>query len=321
MHVTVLLYIMVKSKKGPKRGQPKAKPKQKNNMYKIKYNGSGLDGNAMKYMRLLRDPCRSDLVGPVYGAADSGYLIRVRQTYTIPSNAVDGYVGFMASAAANKTDHRSMWALGYSDTVGGTLGTISGLLGPYFLENTIVQSYRPVAGCLKVLYTGSELNRSGMIGSIISPSYVALPGQTYGPVTTLSDTSNRVSRLGSELHEVRWLPLTPADQGYSSPEESQGATSFDNTTIGFTYAGVPAGSLKIEATFVFEWIPNVTTSIPRQISAPVSRSTLQNIMASIGDAAVFATGPEGAGARSALANFANGMYNVSRMAAPAMLGF
>lgn len=246
-----------------------------------------LDKHALAYARLLEDPCRADLTYPVYSAGTAGYLTRVKQVVLLGGNsgAADGYTAFVPGGDADVTDMYGMWHHGWS-AGGGALGVIAGATGPSFLRSTAVGSYRPIAGCLKVHYTGSELNRAGMISvGIVNQLQLAAGETILNPITAFVPSSAKTVRLGSEPHEVRWVPTNATDQAFSSSTQPAAGGTFSFSTVVYVMAqGVPPGTCSVECDFVYEWQPDTTQGMEHTVEAPRSANTLADVLRVLGEA-------------------------------------
>lgn len=273
-----------------------------------------LDKNAFAYARLLEDPCRADLTYPVYAAGTAGYLTRVKQVVLLGNNAgtVDGYTAFVPGGAANTTTSLGMWHHGWS-AGGGGLGTLTGATGPPFLRSNAVGSYRPVAGCLKVHYTGSELNRAGMISVGIVNQLQLAAGETgVAAISSFIPSSAKTVRLGAEPHEVKWVPTTTYDQAFSAASQPESVGTYAQSTTVYVMAqGVPAGTCTVECDFVYEWQPETTQGMEHSIEAPRSANTTADVLRVLGDAygglTAFATSSTG---KKVLGVVGRGLYSV-----------
>lgn len=286
----------------------------------------GLDDNAKRYAALLSDPCNADLTYPVYSGSTSGYLVRLKQFLTAGgnSNAVDSYTAFCPTFSADGTitEAYRMIAAGYSSNTGGSLGTIVGYGAMPFLNSSVVGHYRPVAGCLKVHYTGSELNRSGIIHLSVGPPSI-IGGETgVGSVTSFIPNTAKSVRLGSEPHEVKWFPASTSDEGFTSANQpgDQGGAWLTGTALMLYVVGAPAGSVQIEVDFIFEWTPNPDANIQMSFRAPPSTNTTAQVIKALGDAAggmlEWSTTPHG---RRIIGSVGRGVYNVMTRGAQALL--
>lgn len=283
-----------KKRQGPRKGirvVPKSQPKAT----KRRNERPSLDAHALRYRALLADPCNAPLVAPPYEVAGSGYFIRVHQVLALAN--VDGIVQFNPTGLSSSTDSFAMWHIGSSASTGGALGTIGGNTGPNILYSTggLVRAYRPVAGCIKLMYTGSELNRQGTIFPIISQKGPVLrSGRTStSSLTNYLTAFGPGSRLGSRVHEVKWVPTNTIDEmfvGQSDGDDTLNAP-YGGTTVGFAYQNVPSGTLSVEMTFVYEWVP-VSYIGPSSSTVAISpsRNTVHDVLRSIGNVAGFVYG-------------------------------
>lgn len=288
--------------------------------------GAGLDAAALAYARLLEDPCRAELTHPVYMAGTSGYLTRIKQVVQLGlnPNAVDGYTAFQPGGLPTVTSSMTgMWHGGWANAAGGTLNTIAGTTGPAFLISATVGQYRPVAGCLKVHYTGSELNRAGLISVGICNQLQLANGETgIGPVATYVPSTARTARLGTEPHEVRWVPSVSQDMtftGSSQPTSTSQVVGMG--TVIYVFAqGVPAGSCLVEVDFVYEWVPETSQGMTQSVQAPRSANTTADVLRALGSAygglTEFATSPLG---KRVFGGIARGIYAMANAKAVPLL--
>jgi len=159
----------------------------------------------------------------------------------------------------------------------------------------LVSQYRLVAGCIKVHYVGTELNRSGMVYTGYTNTN---PWRdTTGLGVTISNVANHVGvkmcRLGTEQHEARWVPDAESsffigkNKGDSSWEETQGST------LSVAVLGAPVDSIQYEVVCVWEWVPDpnqVGGGIVATPQAPKSANTLNEVLRTIGPVAEFVAG-------------------------------
>jgi len=281
-----------------------------------------LDQHALAYAKLLADPCGADLVHPPHMYGSSGYLTRLKAIVTAGNNggAVDSYTAFVPTGDPNGVSSLSQFQFGYSTTAGGALGTITGASGLNFLAQPVVGQFRPVAGCAKVHYTGSELNRSGTVTLGVLPQLAIAAGEVATAASNYVNNNMRTVRLGSEPHEVRWLPLSPADERwYSADETLVPGTSDWGTSLVVYVQNAPAGSVTIEVDFVYEWVPGATQGITQTVIAPKSANTTKDVLRFVSNAAgglaEFATSPSG---KRVLGSVARGVYAVMNTVGPAL---
>jgi len=244
--------------------------------------GVALDKQAAAYMQLLADPCNADLVTAPFAVGHAGYLLRTKQFYMAGNNgsAVDSYSAFVPGGDSNTTVSTGMWHFGYAAAPGGAMGTLGGGEGPAFLSSAAVGYYRPVAGCIKVHYTGSELNRQGMVTLGLLPKLNLASGEPGIPgVSQFVGSGFKTCRLGSQPHELRYVPLSAADMNFSSATQPlSGGTYIDATTLVVLVEGAPAGTIRLEVDFVWEWTPDVGSGLQVTIEAPKSTNTINEVL-------------------------------------------
>lgn len=210
-----------------------------------------IDQTAAKWLRLLSDPCGADLTSPCYGGSGTGYFARQVQTFAPPANAVDYLFEFTPTGT-----NLDMFRWGYSSTAGGSLGTAQAL--PLFglVSSTAVGRRRCIAACIKVQYLGTELERSGLVSSIVLPGAEIVSAETIqGVATDWSNSMNHTCRLG-EPYEYRWAP-GEGDQEWIV--NSYGDSKYLNLTLGnslqILLRGIPPGKVELHATTCWEWVP------------------------------------------------------------------
>jgi len=274
------------AKRTQKRKNANAKPKGKRKGSRGATHA--LDAGAMAWARLLDDPCGAPLARPCYGLSASGTLTRVKQIVLLGGNtgAVDGFTFFQPTGRVDLTTSGCMVGHGYSITTGGALGVITGAAGPSFLSSTMVGSYRPVAGCIKALYTGTELNRSGIISvGIWTENQLPVGSTPSATAYTLSLGALDRARTGERQHEVKWVPAMPYDQVYAANASgAMGGVYANATVIWVAGYNVPAGSVSVEIDFVYEIIPEAGYGAPSIEAAP-SRNSAQQVLSFLSEAA------------------------------------
>lgn len=239
----------------------------------------GLDNNALAFRRLLVDPCHADMVMPCYQGLGSGQLRRFRSLIASPTGAVEGCI--IVSLATN-----SFWQASH---VAGTQGTNytfnpSAVLFPStVLQATGAQS-RPVAGCIKVRYTGAETARAGQLGLATVPGPFRGPGNVSTAIADLARCPV-INRFGDVMHEVKFVPTT----GDESFEVSAVSTVGSNNCLVVVYRGIPANSLQIETTAVYE-VEVTDENMPITGVPPQSNNTLNQVLTSLGPAVNWAYG-------------------------------
>jgi len=236
---------------------------------------AGLDRAAIDYAKLLVDPCNAALTTPVYAGIDSGYLMRIRYRFPIGTNTYFA-VNIMPNVILDKS------AMIITASTGGTglSGFVDATNGNYAIAmDNIARSYRCVAACAKVMYTGTEANRSGLIGLATSAERTLLAGVNYTPGTLMSKCPY-VTRCGTEPHEVKWAPSTE-DQMFINTGDTPSGNGSAMLIVG---EGTGANSITIEFTGVYEWLPSAGNGVTTTYSPPKSNNTLNDVLKALGPA-------------------------------------
>jgi len=264
------------------------------------------------YLRLLADPCGAEMAPTPYLGGGSDLMVRTRQIMPIGNN-VDWVYQFSPQYGSNMHIYSAS-----GTTAGGALGTYGVLANPpSFLTGTSVGAYRCAAACVRVMYSGTEAARSGMIYSQNVTAGQIRAGATPpsgATSTTFAQGANRMVRLGEELHEARWLPTESDSDWIWSNVDGAGANT-QPTGGAFIIGGLgtPANTISLDLTAVWEWTPEADTNngLAYQPRMPTTY-TLNDVLASFKrygvSAAEFATSPTGATRLSNLFATAGALY-------------
>jgi len=282
-----------------------------------------------RYLALLSDPCGADLTAPLYTGSGSGYFMRTRQIVPLPGNIVDGVLEITPTISVSLGSFARYSA---TATTGGNLPATATFVTMSTQLTGISACYRPVAGCLKLMYTGSELSRSGLVfSSLLTEPQLATataPGTGASSAATMSVAAQRIARLGEEAHEVRWVPNSNDENWTTSPTDANAPLDTTAPAAGSTimmgFYGVPAGSITAEITFVWEWQPATvfaTNSIQPSPRSPPHPLGINAVLHKIGDLGSWATDPANhQKAYNRMAStfaFGQGVYNVVKAFTPA----
>lgn len=273
---------------------PPAKSKRKNGKKQaLSLYRTGLDKASNDWIKLMADPCSADLVSPCYGGTGTGYLARVRDYVPVPATARDYILEFTPSA-----DSLSVYRYGYSVDVGGSLGTVSYKgLGGIPGNKTMCSRRRCVAACLKVIYTGAELDRSGMVAMTLDSGMSLLYNQLIVPTTSDWLTCMpHTARMGSAIHEVLWVPGSGDEQFIATAVGTEESPFVSNgNSLQLVIRGAPTSSFAVEVTSVWEWQPvedsvNVQTNFSQValMRGPPTGIPLSTILSAIGSVGKFA---------------------------------
>lgn len=270
---------------------PKRKIAKKSVSMKARAGGGGvkLDAAAQDWLALLSDPCSAKLVSPCYESAGTGLVTRVHDVISPNATAVDYVYEFTPSLGADIA-HR----FGWSTTRNGSLGnagiiSVGGLLG-----TTVVGRARCVAACVRVVYTGAELDRKGVVAATLDSGFTLIPAEGIA-WTALEMASNfpKVVRLGSTVHEYRWCP-GDGDGDFRSPSfgGEEGATgSSAGNSISLAISGVHPGEFYLDVISCWEWQPSQegTKGSVSIMKNPPSNNTFNQIVRGLGDLGRWAT--------------------------------
>jgi hypothetical protein len=284
------------------RGLPSAMPRQV---------PAGRDPDAMRYLALLADPCNSALVPPTYAGEGSGLFVRTKNMFTVGSSAQDCVLQFCPSFLFyndNGADGGfSPIEWGSTNTTGTPVSTIyaesvsSKIFGSATgAQQGIAGTGRCLAACVKVHYTGSELNRSGIVyaGLQNSPP-LGQTGATTLSAANIGNSCPQIDRLGTRVHEYRWVPSF-VDESFINLQQStynpaSPFTTASGNTLVVAAVGFPSGSIMIEVTACWEYNVNMVQGAGLVTTANVckSPSTLNDVLRTIGDVGKFALSPDG----------------------------
>jgi hypothetical protein len=277
--------------------------------------GRQLDDGARKWLALLADPCNADLVPPCYGGTGVGYLVRTRQIWAPNVSATDLVAEVTPSYAAGVAGLR--W--GWSATAGGSLGNVAQTSIAPFLLNNAVGRYRAVAGCVTVLYTGTELERKGTVSMTLDSGTTLLDAEPIGGnAYTWAAQMPTSFRMGSTAHEYRWVPSMQDSEFVKNSTEEVGNTTVSGAnTITLVVTNATPGTFQLQITFVWEWQPEqeggMNTGLVTLNRAPASRNSLPEILGALGNVGKFAfrAAQTSSGFLPALGNAASGVAKMA----------
>lgn len=255
-----------------------------------------LDAPATAYAKLLSNPCGGALAAPLYVASSTGYLLRVERDFVVATGAADTcHVGHFVPGnftnittcagscmiATPATDSSAVNLTNYQvgQPGGGSLGSLC-------------NRYRAVAGCVQIMYLGTELTRSGVLAMGHACPYdisgSGTNGSSYNATITaaqLRTFATHVTRTPDGVVELKWVPNASAEV-WSDP--NSGNFSFannNNNGIFWSASGLAAASgLRIRLVAVYEYQPSASADLSStQGSVPRSRYTWADVLAAMGD--------------------------------------
>lgn len=230
---------------------------------------ANIDANAAAFARLLADPCNAPLCAPTYTGMGTGEYRRYRKIITIPTTAVEGtYVVTPGLNIFKFATHIAANA--------GTNYNYSNFSNIYSPSDSYSLECRCLAACIKIRYTGAEQARSGVIGLRTLPFQYINSGQISNIASDMTNNT-LINRVGEVMHEVKFVPGN-ADQGFTIVTAASNEREMGS--FGFSFQGVPAGSLQIEITAVME-IESEPGIVPTSIT-PSSHNTLNQVLSALG---------------------------------------
>lgn len=280
-----------KSKKSAaKRGQPKPS-KKKGGMR------ASLDQAARDYVRLVKDPCNAPLTKAIWPGAGGSFIGRFESDAIFFSGATEtaGALVWCPTACSVYTGSAA-WT---SDTASTSLSYVTnGSPGYGFLANGgLAQGVRCVAACLQVMYPGTELNRSGVVGLGVSQfsSFV-------GSIATASGGMNQVTnaaairslcahteRMPDTMSEVIWYPGT-GDMSFQNVKNTAiPAVEFiqdvsDTNALYVSASGFPVSTgIRVRMVAVYEWQPIPSVGLVAQAEFPRSRNNINEVLMALND--------------------------------------
>lgn len=264
-----------------------------------------LDNGAMEYRRMLLDPCGAPMHGPSYTGVGTGTYVRLRSTTVIGASDVAGIVCYQLGTATT-------WAFGSTNP--GTAVSFSAATQAF--PGAVISAenceFRCLAGCVRIRYTGSEGNRSGLIGTLTGPA-LGRPSQGLSPpgaASTALSATPMVNRTGEVIHEVKFVPMT-GDELFTPPGTVN--PRFDANVITIVYSGVPPGSLQFEITAIYEYDPSAGQL--KNCLPPATTNTTNQILASLGPVTNWAYSNLGAPVIKAAVGYAKTLVNPAVMQA------
>lgn len=223
---------------------------------------SVLDSGAAAWARLLADPCAAPLTYPCYPTGTGGsVLMRFESDFLFATGATEvaGIFGFCPGSLGGFSNATPLT----SDILGTVLTLQSTSIPGFTFINANTNSYRPVAACMQVMYPGTELNRSGVVGVGICSGDVLLRNvNTVGGGSNINTNASEVrtmcqhvERMPTTVVEIKWFPGT-ADEENNSTQGLKLGTLTDiegRNTIFMSASGFPVSTgIRIRMVAVYE---------------------------------------------------------------------
>lgn len=233
------------------------KPKSKGATQVSRANQQGVDAQSRlgRHIRLLLDPCNADL-GPTAYRGRDGFVSRFSSIHTVGPGTTQTCSIFMYYPRLNRVYNR-MTAninddLGAIDWYGAN--TFDGP-GTYFLKN-FTEAMRPVAACVQAYFSGTELDRQGIVYNGI------VPGQVFTNTAAGSNTIDayvqllqKRQRTPDHTVETKWVPA-PENEQYERTDVLAPQAGGDNVIVMcFTGFAVTKINFNFRVVNNIEWLP------------------------------------------------------------------
>lgn len=204
------------------------------------------------HTNMVLDPCNAKIAPTAYRGMD-GFVQRFARNQTVNTGTDQCFISiYYPQYNGIFTSNVPTGATVIPPVVFGTAGPGQS----YLLTNSDAQ--RAVGACVDINYTGTELNRQGMLymGSVKCSLFSA--ATTIDQLTTLLGHPQRVPDGKSS---VKWIP-SPIDEEYwltgpTSPDNSGDRNAIVVIGTGFT----SASPFQLVTTLIAEWQPNAGIGI------------------------------------------------------------
>lgn len=277
--------------------------------------GALLDKPAADLARLLADPCGAPVVHSISPGSGGSFVVRVEADAIIFSGAAQT-AGIFYWAPGGI---RAFANAGPDDVTALTLNQITNLVpGDGFLAS--YSSAKCVAACAQVMFPGTELQRSGVVGMGVVPvatlsnvTPVAFGGSasttTAANIRTLCQICERTPDI---TQEIRWRPGQGDEEDVDLNALNQTTSIFvtqarGRNAIVISAAGLPAAvGIRIRTVAVYEITPRSGFGLMASVETTRSSSTITQVLQALDKASEgWWHGPVGYGVRNLASLAAN----------------
>lgn len=221
------------------------------------------DVRVANHTTMVMDPCNSKVAPTAYRGQD-GFVQRFARTNAFTTTTGNSFI-YIFYPAYNSY-YLSELPLG-TTTIPIIAYNGTGPGQAFLLTNADAQ--RAIAGCISVDYTGTELNRQGVLYSGLVKQSVF---QNTNTVDNLCALLGHPVRMPDTTHELKWIP-SPVEEEYWSTGAAVPESAGDRNVMvvigtGFTN---PV-QMQFTTTLIVEWQPNaglgIAASTPNTADAP-----------------------------------------------------
>lgn len=233
-----------------------------------------------RHVNMIVDPCNAELGPTAYRGAD-GIVTRFRNVVaTGPTVGKTGFI-YVYYPAYNSICTANVNASDVFVYASNTAGP-----GQTFLLASGA-SQRAVSACCNLSYTGTELDRCGIIYSGVVPISALAVGKTITDVAMLLQNEHRVS---DEALEVKWSPGSVEEEYWESGATTPGGGG-DRNCIVLVALGLNAASsstyFSIVNTLIAEWRPEpglgLSTPNPSSHDVPAGLEKVRSVLQRMGN--------------------------------------
>lgn len=246
--------------------------------------GGTMDARVAHHVGMLVDPCNSVLAPTAYRGKD-GFITRF--------SSVEGVGGSTSTAAviAFWPKYNRIYRLNMDNTAtnfsidfytGGPGISILGPGHPFLGANA--SEVRPVAACMTSLYSGAELERSGLVVRGVVP-YKSVSGTLN--VEQLCNLLQQWDRTPSNVSETKWIP-SPDDENYIATPSSQPSVVEDSNIVVVVFRGYTPGHINtaVRFTTIYEWQPfyglGIQSPTPNTPDSPAGMERVRSALHGLG---------------------------------------
>lgn len=245
---------MTMSKKKTK--SPNKQKKQKTRM--PRQLTAGFDEAAKSWARLLADPCNAPLAHACYPTTAGGMLQRYEFDFLVSTSGTSTAGGLIFTPGSPSTvGTSSVGAVQYIDAASDGIGvpwSVANGSQPGVLNFGTMSGVRAVAACAQIMWPGSELTRSGIVGLGVVPSGITQPNPGQVPsVANLRTLCPFVTRMPNATAEIKWRP-GEKDSMFVDPNSTQTNEVYNgHNSLLLCYSGFPVSTgVRIRLVVVYE---------------------------------------------------------------------
>jgi hypothetical protein len=246
-----------------------------------------LDFAALEYARLLSDPCNAKLVNGIAMGSNGTLVVRLEADQILFSDT--------------STCGSYFWPCSFNTAF--TFSTATDGTGAVFAENSVTapgqsfiaanaSSARCIAACAQVMFPGTELNRSGVVGLGVVPASAvtnALPAARGGQGSSTTTQFTRqlcqmTERMPDTMSEIIWRPgQSDGDLiDYVALNQAAGETAQEfsgHNGILISIAGIPPlTGVRIRTVGIFEYTPKLGIGNIATVETSSSSNTLNDVL-------------------------------------------